>query len=169
MKEIPARVLVLAATALVVACGGDGGGEPVGPGGTIGASSAIAFVGNTPDSPAPALYLIDADNGAGQQLPDTQDLEWWPAGSRDRQHMGFIVSPARQGEQQATTPAGDTTTPAEDATESIAQQHLVVANGDGTNRRPIAGSIPLQSYSGGFSWSPAGDEIIYTAVESSAP
>src|SRR4030042_4170054 len=107
MKEITARVLALAAPALVVACGGEGGGEPVGPGGTIGASSARAFVGNPPDSPAPDLYLIDADNGAVQQLTDTQDLEWWPAWSRDRQHMGFIVSPARQGEQQATTPPGE--------------------------------------------------------------
>jgi Tol biopolymer transport system component len=164
--------LALAVAALGQACGG-GGPEPLGPRGNVGPDAAIAFIGRGPDRPSPDVYLVDADSGAVQQLTDTEEIEWWPTWSRDRQRLGFIVwspPPGAQAETPVGTPAGTSTeTPtavpvATAAPEDIVRRHIVVANADGSDQRPIGDSILLQNYSSGFSWSPDASQIIYMAA-----
>jgi len=146
-------VLSITVAMLAAACGSDGGPKPVGPSGIVGPETSIAFIGRGPDRVSPDLYIIDADSGAVQQLTDTEEFEWWPVWSPDRQRLAFITWPA--------PPAGEAGSP---TPEDIRQRHIMVGNADGSNQYSIADAIPLQSYSGGLSWSPDGSKIVHMAV-----
>jgi Tol biopolymer transport system component len=164
MKRIVIALgLALTAAVLGIACGGDGGPVPLGPSGTVGPDSGIAFISKEPGSPSLELYLVDADTGAVQQLTDTEDFEWWPEWSPDRQRLAFITWPASEAGQEGSPTPTSPTTPTPTAAQ-ITQRHLVVANADGSDQRPIGDSIPLQTYSGGFSWSPDSSQIVHMAV-----
>jgi Tol biopolymer transport system component len=173
-------VLALASAALGVACRGDAGPEPLGPGGSVGPDTTIALVARSSDRPWPRVYLVDADSGAAQELTDTDENEWWPTWSHDRQRLGFITWPVATPTPAATTtpppttpttsstPTTTPTTPAAPTTEEITQRRLIVANADGSDPHTIAHSIPLQNYSGGFSWSPDGEQIVSMIVRDPA-
>jgi TolB protein len=155
MKGITALVLVLAFVAAVVAVGCSGGnGEDAGakpPGSaTVGPGGGIAFIGKSPHKAATDVYLVDADRGDVQQLTDTDEADWWPVWSRDRQRLGYVTAPLPQT-------GGEGTPIPEDA----AQRQLVVVNADGSDPQRIGGFVLLQAYSSGFSWSPDAGQIVY--------
>jgi Tol biopolymer transport system component len=182
--------LALALAALLVSCGD--GGSPAGPKGDIGPNTGIAFIGRGPDQLSPNLFFVDADSGATRQVTDVQGSVWWPTWSRDRQRLGFIVWPtpptptatsgtptaaitgtaevtaaATNGTPTATLTGTATTTPTPAPTvdpESVRKIHIEVANADGSDQRPIGESVLIQGFSGGFSWSPDKNSIVYTAV-----
>jgi Tol biopolymer transport system component len=156
MKGITALVLVLVFVVAIVAVGCDGGNgdsdataTPDGSA-TVGSGGGIAFIGTSPGKPATNVYLVDADSGDVQQLTDTEETEWWPVWSRDRQRLGYVTAPLPQT-------GGEGTPIPEDA----AQRQLVVANADGSDPQRIGGFVLLQTYSGGFSWSPDAGQIVY--------
>ncbi len=156
MKAITALTLVLAVAAVVaVGCGGgngeDGGAKPPAPT-AVGDGGGIAFIGKSPQKTATDVYLVDGDRGDIRQLTDTDDAEWWPVWSRDRQRLGYLTVPLPQTGGEGTPIPVD-----------AAQRQLVVANADGSDPRRIGGFVLLQTYSGGFSWSPDAGQIIYMA------
>ena len=155
MKGTTALVTVLALVAAAMAAcgGGNGDGDATATpaaSATIGAGSGIAFIGTSPGKPATNVYLVDADSGDVQQLTDTEETEWWPVWSRDRQRLGYVTAPLPQ--------TGGEGTP---VPEDPAQRQLVVANADGSDPQRIGGFVLLQTYSGGFSWSPDAGQIVY--------
>jgi Tol biopolymer transport system component len=160
MKGIAALVLALAFVVAIVAAGcggGNGNGDatatPAGSA-TVGSGDGIAFIGKSPQEAATDVYLMDADSGAIQQLTDSDDAEWWPVWSRDRQQLGYVtVALPETGAEGTPIPV------------DAAQRQLVVANADGSDPQRIGGSVLLQTYSGGFSWSPDGGQIVYMASD----
>jgi len=156
MKGISALLITLAfvvAFAAVGCGGGNGdGGATASPAGsaTVGSGGEIAFIGNSPQSAATDVYLVDADSGELRQLTDTEDTEWWPVWSRDRQRLGYVTAPLQETGDEGTPIPGDPT-----------QRQLVVANADGSDPQRIGSSVLLQTYSGGFSWSPDASQIVY--------
>ena len=160
MKAIAAVVLALTfvVTIVAVGCGGgNGDGEatatPAGSA-TVSSNGGIAFIGKAPQEAATDVYVADPDGGDVQQLTETEEAEWWPAWSHDGKRLGYVSAPLPQ------TGDGGTPIPAD-----AAQRQLVVANADGTDPRRIAGFVLLQTYSGGFSWSPDGGQIVYMAYD----
>jgi Tol biopolymer transport system component len=156
MKRIVVSLAFMAAV-LAVACGG-GGTKPVGPTGTIGPGTGIAFVARESTKPSD-LYLIDADSGAVQQLTNGEESEWWPTWSSDRQQLAFI-----SWFVPTTTPEASPVPEATAVPEDLTLRHLMVANADGSDQHIIGDSIYFQVYSSGFSWSPDGSAIVYTTV-----
>jgi TolB protein len=156
MKGITALVIVLAlgVAAMAAACSGsdgEGNGTPKPPSSvTVGAGSGIAFIGKSPDKPTTDVYLVDADSGDVQQLTDTEEAEWWPLWSHDRQRLGYVAAPLPETGNEGTAIPLD-----------AAQRQLMVANADGSDQRAIGGFVLLQTYSGGFSWSPDASQIVY--------
>jgi Tol biopolymer transport system component len=160
MKRITALILVLVFVVAIVAVGCDGGNgdadataTPAGSA-TVGSGGGIAFIGKSPQEAATDVYLLDADSEDIQQLTDTDDAEWWPVWSRDRQRLGYVTIPLPQ------TGAEGTPIPVD-----AAQRQLVVANADGSDPQRMGSSVLLQTYSGGFSWSPDGGQIVYMASD----
>lgn len=157
MKRNTAFVLALAlaAAAIAGACGGGDGqdGKTTTPSSsvTVGSGSVLAFIGRSRAKTATDVYLVDADSGDVRQLTDTDDAEWWPVWSRDRQRLAYVVAILPQAGGEATPIPADV----------VAQHQLVVANADGSDQRPIGDFVLLQSYSGGFSWSPDARQIVY--------
>jgi Tol biopolymer transport system component len=169
MQRIAAIVwaLAISAAALAVSCGGGGGPRPVGPSGTIGPGGGIAFIGREAEGASRQVYLVDADSGAVRPVTDTQDFVAWPAWSRDRQRLAFIQWPGLGTSEEASpTPTAEASPTAEPTPipEDPSLRHLVVVNADGSGQQTIGDSILLQTYSGGFSWSPDGSQIVYMAV-----
>jgi TolB protein len=160
MKGITALVLALAFAVAIVAIGCNGGnGEgdatatPAGSA-TVGSSGGIAFIGKSPQKATTDVYVVDADGGDVQQLTDTDEAEWWPVWSRDRQRLGYVSAPVPQASGEGTAIPAD-----------AAERRLVVTNADGSDPQPIAGSVLLQTYSGGFSWSPDSSQIVYSTSD----
>ena len=150
--------LVLTTAVLAAACGG-GDGNRAGPSGPIGPDSGIAFAGRDITHASSEVYLIDADSGAVQQLTNSEESEWWPTWSRDRQHLAFITWLI-----PTTTPEASPVPESTPIPEDLTRRHLVVANADGSDQHTIGDSTFFQIYSSGFSWSPDGSEIAYTTV-----
>jgi len=161
MKGIEVVVVALALIVLAVACGGgnteEGGATPPGSA-TASAGGAIALIGSSTQKTTTDVYLLDPDSGNLQQLTDTSESEWWPRWSRDGQRLAWIVTAIPQ------TPAGGTAVPA-----APTERQLVVANADGSDQRRMGGFVLLQTFSGGFSWSPAGGQIVYMASTADDP
>jgi Tol biopolymer transport system component len=160
MKGITALVLALVFVVAIVAVGcdgGNGGGDatatPAGSA-TVGSGGGIAFIGKSPQEATTDVYVVDADRGDVQQLTETEEAEWWPVWSRDGQRLGYVSAPLPQTGDEGTPIPAD-----------AAQRQLVVANADGTDPQHIVGFVLLQTYSGGFSWSPDSGQIVYMASD----
>jgi Tol biopolymer transport system component len=156
MKRVSVGLL-LAAVGLAAACGG--GSNSVGPSGTIGPDSGIAFVARDLTKASSEAYLIDADSGAIKRLVTGEESQWWPTWSPDRQRLALISVLAPATTPEPSPAAGATPVP-----EDLTRRHLVVVNADGSGRHTIGDSTFFQVYASGFSWSPDGGKIAYTTV-----